>query len=406
MRRLDWDDVRTRRMRRHGLLGAPTATTPADVVRAMHGAHAQVMSAAELSIGVRLPGSTRTDVRDALWRDQSLTKTFGPRGTVHLVSTADLAMWTGALAAVPSRSSPFAPDVRLTDDQQTEVVAAVADALRGPPLTLEELDEAVVARTGRWAGDLVMPAFQVKWPRWRQAIGAAATAGVLVLGPSRGPKVTYTRDPQFVPLSADAALPLFLEKYLRAFGPSTPAHLARWLNAPVGWAEKVFDGAAVETVEVAGTTACVAADDAALAADDAGLDANDAGPAADGAAADAAANIGETRAPSCVRLLPYFDAFTVGFQPREVLFPGRAAERALTRGQAGNYPVVLVDGVVAGVWHQRRAGRRGGGAGELLGGLPPARRPELEGAATRIGEVLEAGSTELVLGPVDVGPHA
>jgi hypothetical protein len=400
MRRLDWDGVRTRRLRRHGLLGPPTATRPAHVVRAMHGAHAQVMSAAELSIGVRLPGSTRTDVRDALWRDRSLTKTFGPRGTVHLLPTADLAMWTGALAAVPSRSSAFAPDVRLTDDQQTEVVSAVADALRGPPLTLEELDEAVVARIGRWAGDLVMPAFQVKWPRWRQAIRAAATAGVLVFGPSRGAKVTYTRDPQFVPLSADAALPLFLDGYLRAFGPSTPAHLARWLNAPVGWAEKVFDGAAVETVEVAGTTAWVAAHDAGLDADDAAVD------PADDPAVHAAVDIEETRTPWCIRLLPYFDAFTVGFQPREALFRGRAAERALARGQAGNYPVVLVDGVVGGVWHQRRSGRRITVTVELLGDLPGARHAELEAQVEHVGEVLEAASTELVLGPVEVGPHA
>ena len=48
----------------------------------------------------------------------------------------------------------------------------------------------------------------------------------------------------------------------------------------------------------------------------------------------------------------------VGFQPREEMFPGRAWERALARGQAGNYPVLLVDGVVQGVWHQRRSGRR------------------------------------------------
>ncbi|HEV7663908.1 MAG TPA: crosslink repair DNA glycosylase YcaQ family protein [Chloroflexota bacterium] len=27
-------------------------------------------------------------------------------------------------------------------------------------------------------------------------------------------------------------------------------------------------------------------------------------------------------------------------------------------GQAGNYPVLLVDGVVGGVWHQRRSGRQ------------------------------------------------
>jgi hypothetical protein len=45
----------------------------------------------------------------------------------------------------------------------------------------------------------------------------------------------------------------------------------------------------------------------------------------------------------------YFDTFVVGGQPRERLYPGPAATRALTpAGQAGNYPVLLVDGVVGG----------------------------------------------------------
>ena len=67
----------------------------------------------------------------------------------------------------------------------------------------------------------------------------------------------------------------------------------------------------------------------------------------------------ETGPPCGVRLLPCFDAFVVGSHPRASLFPGAAASRALTpSGQAGNYPVLLVDGVVARVWHQRRSGRR------------------------------------------------
>ncbi len=71
---------------------------------------------------------------------------------------------------------------------------------------------------------------------------------------------------------------------------------------------------------------------------------------------------GDTTVPSHrqhgVRLLPCFDAYVVGSQPRDLLFPGRAAQRALIpSGQAGNYPVFLVDGIVAGVWHQRRSGR-------------------------------------------------
>ncbi|GGP35219.1 hypothetical protein GCM10010231_02580 [Streptomyces sindenensis] len=38
--------------------------------------------------------------------------------------------------------------------------------------------------------------------------------------------------------------------------------------------------------------------------------------------------------------------------------PTAAWERALGGGQAGNFPVLLVGGVGAGVWHRRRPGRR------------------------------------------------
>ena len=46
------------------------------------GAHAQVLSAAELSIALRIRGATRATVRRALWDEHSLIKTHGPRGTV------------------------------------------------------------------------------------------------------------------------------------------------------------------------------------------------------------------------------------------------------------------------------------------------------------------------------------
>src|SRR6266704_1985232 len=65
------------------------------------GAHAQVLSAAEFSIGRRIAGATRADVQRALWQERSLVKTFGPRGTIHLLPTADLPLWTGALSALP-----------------------------------------------------------------------------------------------------------------------------------------------------------------------------------------------------------------------------------------------------------------------------------------------------------------
>ena len=101
MERLTWNEVHARRTARHGLSG-PTTADLALAARAMCGAHAQVMSAAELSLGLRVAGTTRADVRTALWRDRALVKTFGPRGTVHLLAADDLPVWTAALSAVPS----------------------------------------------------------------------------------------------------------------------------------------------------------------------------------------------------------------------------------------------------------------------------------------------------------------
>lgn len=103
---------------------------------------------------------------------------------------------------------------------------------------------------------------------------------------------------------------------------------------------------------------------------------------------------------------PYFDAYVVGCQPRELLFPGRAAERALTpSGQAGNYPVLLVDGTVAGVWHLRRFGKKLDITVEPFVELTTTQRRELDNQVDRIGDFLE-GKPLLTIGTVTAGAHA
>ena len=90
----------------------------------------------------------------------------------------------------------------------------------------------------------------------------------------------------------------------------------------------------------------------------------------------------------------------------ELLYPGAAGARALSpSGQAGNYPVMLVDGVVGGVWHQKRSGRRLTVTVEPLRPLRPAQRRQLDEEIALVGRVLEAEPT-LVVGKVTVGPHA
>jgi hypothetical protein len=113
-----------------------------------------------------------------------------------------------------------------------------------------------------------------------------------------------------------------------------------------------------------------------------------------------------SKAPQGVRLLPYFDAYTVGCQPRELLFPVRAAERALTpSGQAGNFPVLLIGGTVAGVWHQRRSGRKLDITVEPFDQLTPTQRRELNDQVECIGDFLE-GKPQLTIGTVTAGGHA
>jgi hypothetical protein len=381
---LTWSGVTARRMARHALTEPATDRGPADIAGVLCGAHAQVLSAAELSIARRIAGATRADVRRALWEDRTLVKTFGPRGTVHLLSTADLPMWTGALSALPS-SVPLHPEpVRFTREQADEVIAAIGDALADTELTVDELTEEIVARTGPWAGERTMEAFQGTWPRWRQLTSTAAHRGMLCFGPNRGRNVTYTNPhrwlPGFRPDDGDAALRALLARYLYAYGPATPEHLARWIGIPPRRAVELFDELAgeLEHVELDGAPGWSLA--------------------------------GDTSTPQqpCrgIRLLPYFDAFVVAGQPRERLYPGAAAARALTpAGQAGYYPVLLVDGVVGGVWHQRRSGRKLAITVEPLRELTTTQRRQLGDEVELVGAVMEAEPT-LTVGTVTVGAHA
>ncbi len=100
---LTWSRVTARRMARQALTEPAADLGPADIAGLLCGAHAQVLSAAELSIGRRVAGATRADVRRALWEERTLVKTFGPRGTVHLLPAAGLPLRTGALSALPRR---------------------------------------------------------------------------------------------------------------------------------------------------------------------------------------------------------------------------------------------------------------------------------------------------------------
>ena len=362
-------------MQRQGLSGGLPGIEAA--VSAMGGAHAQVMSAAELSIGIRVDDATPADIRAALLPGAPLVKTYGPRGTVHLLPRSELPLWCAALGAVPASSS-LPPDVRLSAAQTDEILEAIAASLASGPLDGDELGAAVAARLGAWAAEPVVPAFGGWWPRWRQAISLAAYRGILAFGDSRGSRVTYVNPSMDVETDSQSALGWLLRRYLTTYGPATPEHFGRWLGVRKTWAAQQFalHASELEAVTVEGELAFVVA--------------------------------GDTAMPSTpihgTTLLPHFDPYVVGSFPRELLFPGAAATRALGRGQAGVRPVLLVDGVVAGVWTSARAGSRLTVTVEPIVPVSRSSRLEITAAAKRIGDFLDR-ETALVIGTVTTGAH-
>ena len=98
--------VRAFRLARHHLTDPLPAERLTEVVAAVGGVQAQVMSAAELAIWARSEGLSLAQVPESLWERRELVKTWCMRGTLHLLAAADWPVWAAALsqrAAVAAR---------------------------------------------------------------------------------------------------------------------------------------------------------------------------------------------------------------------------------------------------------------------------------------------------------------
>lgn len=380
---LSWDEVRRRRLWRHSLLQRAPAGRLLSVVSDVCGIHAQIMPAAELSIGIRTD-QTRSGIRAALWEERCLVKTYGIRGTLHLFPATELPLWMAAARARHARSTRREARrleyLGLEAGQVRLLVDAMADALDGRAHTLRELGQEVVRRTGDWAAETRNEAWVSGWPNWRTALGTAAAAGKLCFGQNRGNEVTFVRPDQWLgtwhDMEPDQALQEVFKRYLLAYGPATHTQFATWFSLPPAAARDLAGSLREELgeVRVEGKPFLLPAADAEL-------------------------NFPSTAAP--VRLLPHFDCYLRGFHPREQLVDGHA-ERAA--GGTGRFPILLVDGAVAGVWERRPQGRRLEVRVEPYQRLTSEQLGELEQEVARIGAILEAES-RLVLGPVEVRPH-
>ncbi len=292
---MKWESVLAWRVERQHL--AQRATDPLAVVSDICGLHAQVMSSAQLTLWARVENPP--DVEDLLWNEPVLVKTWAQRGTLHLHRTDELPLWVGAQGALKPRYEvkSWLKHFKLTPEDVQSILTGVPAALRKRPLTREELAEQVHPGLARGYGDLLKP---------------VAFRGDLIYADAN----RFTVPEPFEPLDPVEAGREVARRYLTRYGPATREDLAKWFGHPSpAQAGRWIEGA-VET-------------EYGWALED------------DVAAIEAAQPSG------VVRLLPAFDQYVVA-APRDDR--ATSAPERIYRPGGWFSPVLLVDGVMAGVW--------------------------------------------------------
>jgi Winged helix DNA-binding domain len=357
---LSWEQVRAFRTAR----SLDGSGGPVETARRLCGVHAQVMSSAELALAARVEGLGVEEVREALWKRRELVKTWAMRGTLHLLAADELALWAGALRTRSYlwRTAAWTRYFGISVEELESLVVAIGSALDGRGLTREELGEAVRELAGERAQEQIASG-------WGTLLKPVAMEGGLVFGPNRGRNVAFVNPHEWIgpfePFETGAAMSEVVRRWLRVYGPGSKDDLALWWGTNAGRARRALESLGDELVEVAvdGRPAV------ALATDAAALEAaSPAGPA---------------------RLLPGFDPYVVGFQPRDQLVEPELLPR-VSRTAGWISPVVLVRGKPVGVWqHKLRKGTLEITV-EPFGKLPAARVRELSADGERLAAALGA----------------
>ena len=320
---LSWADVNAWRLARHHLDQRAPKARLAEVVGDIGAVQAQVMSAAELQIAVRVD-CTVEDVRDALWKRKTLVKTWLMRGTLHLARASDLPLFTAATSRRWIKvSQAWLKFWNVAESDVWQLADAIGGSLDATPRTREEL----IAVVGKGQPAKVNEALR---SGWGGMLKPAARNGRLCFGPSRGRSVTFVNPRAWLPDWRDAdpetALTEVARRYIHAYGPANKPDFAYWWGLWTGVGSGAWAGLRDELVPVSveGWRAHILREDLK--------------------------RIGSTpRSGSRVQLLPNFDPYLMGHANRDHLFE-RVHRPKVSRTAGWISPVVLVDGRVTGVW--------------------------------------------------------
>jgi hypothetical protein len=306
---------------------------PVRAVERVAGLQAQLASTPYVGLWTRVEGFRPATLERAL-KARTVARGVLMRGTVHLVSTKDYALFGTALdVASPGWVTPEAEEIA------TRVAGPLRTYATEPRTRAEILDwlerEHGVASDGT---NRVWYALRLR------ARIAHAPEACLWRAPVHGPSFVAV---EYEEVEGKAARGALVRRYLAAFGPATRAEIAGWSGMKVRDFDHLLDGLRVLRDEASREL---------LDLPHAPL------PAAD--------------TPAPVRFLPKFD--NVLLDRRRVL--PEEYRKVVVRKNADVQPTFTVDGLVAGIW----SFKRGRVTTEPFAPLPRSAKRELEDEAGRL----------------------
>jgi hypothetical protein len=311
---------------------------------------AQDNVASRLGIRARSHAVTEAEVFAAIAAG-TVTRTWLMRGTIHLVSTADV-RWLVRLVG-PSVQRKFRSRWRqlgLTEDVLARCLQLLPELLAGRELTRHEI-----------VADLNKRGFTFEDADPQLATHLllhASTAGLVCRGADRGRHSTFvlldewTSDATTGP-SGDEALAELARRFFAAFSPATAADFAAWSG-------------------VGATRAVQLISDELRAAD------------VDGRPG---FRLGDVEPQRALRLLPAFDNYLVGYRDRDALLDAELRPHVYNGGMI--YPTLVIDGRIAGMWSLRRSEQPASVAVRTFAALRPREQRALEAEVDDLGRFLD-----------------
>jgi hypothetical protein len=328
------------------------AATPAGTVRHLLAVQAQDFAQALWAVGVRSPGSGRSDVLAALDAGE-IVRTLPMRGTLHFVAPGDLG-WMLSLTSARSLQGATTRFRNLGLDQATldrAELAAQAAFTGGRSLSRDEfmtvLAENGIAPDGQRGYHIIFYLSQLRLICW---------------GPTRGTQQALVLVDEWIgrprALAGDEALREFALRYFEGHGPATVRDFAWWSKLTLADARAgvAAAGDALTELTLGETSYLIATSEM-----------------------DAAAT---SRAGAGVHVLPGFDEYLLGYQDRALPLAAEHSPRIVPGNNGIFLPTIVGKGRVVGTWRRIPRSKQAGIEPDYFGEASATERGGFARAAT------------------------